>query len=75
VLAPGCHGGMFDHNTIRVLTSFRFVFLTLDLCFRQATNDSSKGATVMIVHAIVISTIIKSTIPACCFVDLVSSHR
>jgi hypothetical protein len=29
VLVPGFHGGMFDHNTIRVLTSFRIVFLTL----------------------------------------------
>jgi hypothetical protein len=59
VLVPGCHGGMFDHNTIRVLTSFRIVSLTFNLCFRQATSDSSKGATVMIVRAIVLSTIIK----------------
>jgi hypothetical protein len=59
VLVPGCHGGMFDHNTIRVLTTVRIVFLTLDLCFRQATNDNSKGATVMIVRAIALSTIIK----------------
>jgi hypothetical protein len=59
VLVPGCHGGMFDHNTIRVLTSFRIVSLTFDLCFRQATSDSSKGATVMIIRAIVLSTIIK----------------
>jgi hypothetical protein len=50
---------MFDHNTIRVLTSFRIVSLTFDLCFRQATSDSSKGATVMIIHAIALSTIIK----------------
>jgi hypothetical protein len=28
VLVPGCRGGMFDHNTMRVLTSFRIVFLT-----------------------------------------------
>jgi hypothetical protein len=76
VLVPGCHGGMFDHNTIRVLTSFRIVFLTFDLCFRQATSDSSKGATVMIIRAISLSTIIKkSIILACCFVDLVSGHR
>jgi hypothetical protein len=59
VLVPGCHGGMFDHNTIRVLTSFRIVFLTFDLYFRQVTSDSSKGATVMIIRAIVLSTIIK----------------
>jgi hypothetical protein len=50
---------MFDHNTIRVLTSFHIVFLTFDLCFRHATSDSSKGATVMIIRAIVLSTIIK----------------
>jgi hypothetical protein len=43
---------MFDHNTIRVLTSFRSVSLTFDRCFRQATSDSSKGATVMIIRAI-----------------------
>jgi hypothetical protein len=59
VLVPGCHGGMFDHNTIRVLTSFCIVSLTFDLCFSQATSDSSKGATVMIIRAIVLSTIIK----------------
>jgi hypothetical protein len=59
VLVPGCHGGMFDHNTIRVLTSFRIVSLTFNLCFRQVTSDSSKGATVMIVRAIALSTIIK----------------
>jgi hypothetical protein len=54
VLFPGCHGGMFDHNTIRVLTSFRIVSLTFDLCFRQATSDSSKGDIVMIICAIVL---------------------
>jgi hypothetical protein len=59
VLVPGCHGGMFDHNTIRVLTSFRIVFLTLDLCLRQVTSDNSKEATVMIVRAISLITIIK----------------
>jgi hypothetical protein len=59
VLVLGCHGGMFDHNTIRVLTSFRSVSLTFDRCFRQAMSDSSKGATVMIIRAIVLSTIIK----------------
>ena len=52
MLVPGCHGGMFDHNTIRVLTSFCIVSLTFDLCLRQATSDSSKGATVMIIRAI-----------------------
>jgi hypothetical protein len=59
VLVPGYHGGMFDHNTRRVLTSFRIVSLTFDLCFRQVTSDSSKGATVMIIRAFVLSTIIK----------------
>ena len=59
MLIPGYHGGMFDHNTRRVLTSFRIVFLTFDLCFRQVTSDSSKGATMMIIRAIVLSTIIK----------------
>jgi hypothetical protein len=48
VLVIGCHEGMLDHNTIRVLTSFRIVSITFDLCFRHATSDSSKGATVMI---------------------------
>jgi hypothetical protein len=60
VLVPGCHGGMFDQNTIRVLTSFCInVFLTLDLCFRQFTSESFKGATMVIVRAIDLSTIIK----------------
>jgi hypothetical protein len=59
VLVPGYHGGMFDHNTRRVLTSFHIVFLTFDLCFRQVTSDSSKGATVTIIRAIVLFTIIK----------------
>jgi hypothetical protein len=59
VLVPGCHGGMFHHNTIRVVTSFHIVFLTFDLCFRQVTSDSSKGAIVMIIHAIILSTINK----------------
>jgi hypothetical protein len=56
---PGCQGGMFDHNTIRVLTSFRSVSLTFDCFFRQATSDSSKGAIVMIIHSIALSIIIK----------------
>jgi hypothetical protein len=50
---------MFDHNTRRVLISFRIVFLTFDPCFRQVTNESSKGATVTIIRAIVLFTIIK----------------
>jgi hypothetical protein len=74
VSVPGCHGGMFDHKTIRVLTSFRSVSLTFDRCFRQATSDSSKGATVMIIRAIFYY-YQKDIILACCFVDLVSSHR
>jgi hypothetical protein len=59
VLVLGFHGGMFDHNTIRVLTSFHIVFLTFDPCFKQVTRDSFKGATVMIVCVIALSTIIK----------------
>ena len=59
MLVLGCHGGMFDHNTIKVLTSFRSVSLTFDRFFRQATNDISKGATMMIIHAIALSIIIK----------------
>lgn len=59
MLVPCFHGGMFDHNTISVLTSFCIAFLTFDLCFRQVTSDSSKGAIVMIICAIVLSTIIK----------------
>jgi hypothetical protein len=74
VLVPGFHGGMFDHNTMRVLTSFRIVFLTFNLCFRQVTSDSSKGATVMIVRAIALY-YQKDITLACCFVDLVPGHR
>jgi hypothetical protein len=50
---------MFVHNTIRLLTSFRSVSLTFDRFFRQATSDSSKGATVMIIRAIALSLIMK----------------
>jgi hypothetical protein len=74
VLVPGCHEGMFDHNTMRVLTSFRIVFLTFNLFFRQVTSDSSKGATVMIVRAIALY-YQKDIILACCFVDLAPGHR
>jgi hypothetical protein len=59
VLVPSFHGGMFDHNTRRVLTSFRIVSRTFNLCFKQVTSDSSKGSIVMIVRAIALSTIIK----------------
>jgi hypothetical protein len=59
VLIPGYLGWMFDHNTRRVLISFSIVFLTFDPCFRQITSEISKGATVMIIHAIVLFTIIK----------------
>jgi hypothetical protein len=59
VLVAGCHGGMFDHNTITVLTSFHIVFLTFDLCFKQVTSESSKGAIVTIVRVITLPTIIK----------------
>jgi hypothetical protein len=50
---------MFDHNTRRVLISFRIVFLTFDLCFKHVTSESSIGAIVTIIHAIVLFTIIK----------------
>jgi hypothetical protein len=50
---------MFDHNTRRVLISFPIVFLTFDPCFKHVTNESSKGATVTIIRAIVLFTIIK----------------
>ena len=59
MLVLGCHGGMLYHNTIRVLTSFCSLSLNFDRCFRQATSDHSKGATLMIICAIVLSTIIK----------------
>jgi hypothetical protein len=74
VLIPGYHGGMFDHETRRVLTSFRIVFLTFNLCLRQVTSDSSKGATLTIIRAIVLY-YQRSIIFACCCVDLVSCHR
>jgi hypothetical protein len=45
---------MIDHNTRRVLLSFLIiVFLTFEPCFRQVTSDSSEGATVTIVLAII----------------------
>jgi hypothetical protein len=50
---------MFDHNTRRVLISFHNVFLIFYLCFRQVTSESSKGAIVTIICAIVLFTIIK----------------
>jgi hypothetical protein len=59
VLVLGYHGGMFAHKTIRVLTSFHTVFLNFHPCFRHVTSEISKGATVMIVRAIVLFTIIK----------------
>jgi hypothetical protein len=74
VLVPGCHEGMFYHNTMRVLTSFHIVFLTFNICFRQVTSNSSKGATVMIVHAIDLY-YQKDITLACCFFDLVLGHR
>jgi hypothetical protein len=50
---------MFDHNTRRVLISFRIVFLTFDPCLRHVTSESSKGATVVIFRIIVLFPIIK----------------
>ena len=73
MLVPGCHGRMLGHNTMRVLTSFRIVFLTFNLCSRQVTSDNSKGAIVMIVHAIALY-YQKDIILACCFVDLAPGH-
>jgi uncharacterized membrane protein (DUF106 family) len=73
VLVEGCHGGMFDQNTIRVLTSFHIVFPTFDLYFRHVRSDRFKGYIVMIICAIVLSTIIKRVLFL--FVDLVSGHR
>jgi hypothetical protein len=73
VLVLGFHGGMVDHNTIRVLTSFHIVFLTFDPYFRQVTSDSFKGDTVMIIRVIVLSTTIKGVLFL--LVDFVSSHR
>jgi hypothetical protein len=74
VLVLGFHGGMFDHNTMRVLTSFHIVFLTFNICFRQITSDSSKGATVTTVSAIALYYQNDITL-ACYFVDLVPGHR
>jgi hypothetical protein len=74
VLVPGFHEGMFDHTTMRVLTSFRIVFLTFNICFRQITSDISKGATVMIVRAISLY-YQKDITLSCCFVDLSPGHR
>jgi hypothetical protein len=74
VLVLGCHGRMFDHNTMRVLTSFSYCIPYVNLCFRQVTSDSSKGATMMIVH--VITLYYQNDINlACCFVDLVPGHK
>jgi hypothetical protein len=74
VLVLGFHEGMFDHNTMRVLTSFCIVFLTFNLCFRKITSDSSKGATEMIVFSIALY-YQKDIILACFFVDLAPGHR
>jgi hypothetical protein len=58
VLVPDYHGGMFDHNTRRMLIPFHILFITFDLCFRKITSDSSKGATVTIIHIILIKIIL-----------------
>jgi hypothetical protein len=73
VLVPSFHGGMFYHNTIRVLTSFRIVFITFDLYFRQVSSDSSKGAIAMIIRVIFLCTIIKRVLFL--LVDLALGHR
>jgi hypothetical protein len=54
---------MINHNTRSVLLSFLIiVFLIFDPYFRQVTSDSSEGATVTIVLAIVFIIITKSII-------------
>jgi hypothetical protein len=59
---------MIDHSTRRVLLSFLIiVFLTFDPCFKQVTSDSSEGAIVTIVLAIVFIIIIKCIILFYCF--------
>jgi hypothetical protein len=59
---------MIYHDIKIVLLSFLIiVFLTFDPCFRQVTSDSSEGATVMIVLAIISIIIIKSIILVYCF--------
>jgi hypothetical protein len=75
VLVPCYHGGMFDHNTRRVLTSFHIVFVTFDVCFRHVTSDSSKGDNVTIIRAIFYYYYHKSIILVCGFVDFVSGHK
>jgi hypothetical protein len=65
VLVPGFHGGMFDHNTKRVLTSFCIVFITFDLYFSQVTSDISKGAIVMIICLLFYLLLQKSITLAC----------
>jgi hypothetical protein len=72
VLVSGCHGRILGHNTMRVLTSLRIVFLTFNLCFKQIISDSSKGATIMIVRAI--DLYYQKDIILACFVDLAPSH-
>jgi hypothetical protein len=62
-LFPVYHGGMIDHNTRRVLLSFIIiVFLIFVSCSRHVTSDSSEGATMTIVLAIIFIIIIKSII-------------
>jgi hypothetical protein len=73
VLVLGCHGGMVDQNTIRVLTSFCIIFLTFDPYFKQVTSDSFEGDTMMIICAIALSNTIKRVLFL--LVDLVSGHR
>jgi hypothetical protein len=73
VLVPGCHGRMLGHNTMRVLTSLRIVFLTFNLCFKKIISNSSKRATVMIVRAIALY-YQKNITLSCCFVDLAPGH-
>ena len=73
MLVSYCHGRIFGHNTKRVLTSFRIVFITFNIFFKQVTIDRSKGDNVMIVHDIALY-YQKDIILASCFVDLVLGH-
>jgi hypothetical protein len=59
---------MIDHKNRRVLLSFLIILvLTFEPCCRQVTSDSSEGAIVMLVIAIVFITIIKSITLFYCF--------
>jgi hypothetical protein len=59
---------MIDHNTRRVLFSFLIIIFLIFFSYsRQVTSDSSEGATMTILLAIVFIIIIKSIILVYCF--------